>query len=181
MSQIQIYKPNASVKGFAASFRYSTDKDCVFAQLIRQSTWNDEQKLGGFKESMTDPTKKTTAALGFTEIGAILDCIERNRPFKTYHDSDKEAKSISFTPWMDKNTPPTHLGFSFAITVKGKNGEPDNAFYIGLTFPEARELREFLVWALHQHFGAYARNQPQQEKYPTAPAPAKAQQPLVKI
>ncbi len=137
-------------------------EDCVFAQFIKQSTWDEARHIGGFKESMEDPTKKVTVKLEFVELGAILDCLDRNRPFKTFHDDGKGGKSITFGPWMDTPTAslddkpasaPVLKGYSFGVTINNKEDSTNpNKFFIGLTLAEGRYIREFLIWAMQQHF-----------------------------
>lgn len=156
-----IYHPTKTVKGFACSFWFS-DRDCsLYATLIKQAGWDEKTQNGTFKGSLKDPNKKVNIKLSWIEASAILDCIERNRPFNTYHDQDDFPKAITFTPWMGKaftdgegnQRPATQNGFSFTITVKNKQDTTQqNAFFIGLTFAEARYIREFLIHALHKHF-----------------------------
>jgi len=157
---IHIYHPNKAVKGFACSFWYSNRNDSLFATLVKQAGWDEKTQNGTFKGSLNDPTKKVNIKLSEVEACAILDCIERNRPFSTFHQSDESPKSISFTPWMNTpiaddegNRPPvTQKGFSFSIVVGNKQDTNKNSFYIGLTFAEARYIREFLIHYLQQSF-----------------------------
>lgn len=158
---LHIYHPNKAVKGFACSFWYSSRDGNLYATLIKQAGWNEETQNGTFKASLNDPTKKINIKLSEVEACGILDCVERNRPFSSYHNFDESPKTISFTPWMitppsDDNGPkpsPIQKGYSFSISVSDKN-EPanKNSFYIGLTFAEARYIREFLICYLHASF-----------------------------
>jgi hypothetical protein len=161
---IHIYHPNKAVKGFACSFWFSDRDNCIFATILKQSGWDDKTQNGTFKASMTDPTKKVNIKLSFIEIGGILDCIERNRPFSQYHDSDASPKQISFSPWMAKAWtdasdvvhPATQSGFSFSVSVIDKQDTTQkNAFYIGLSFAEARYIREFLIYSMHRYFSGF--------------------------
>jgi len=151
---IHIYHPNKSVKGFACSFWYSEKDSTIFATLIKQSGWDEQSQNGTFKDSLNDPTKKVNVKLDYVEAAAILDCVERNRPFKAFHDNEESPKSIAFTPWMQgEGTAATQRGYSFSITVGSKQDSAfKNSFYIGLTFAEARLIREFIVNAMHKHF-----------------------------
>lgn len=158
---LHVYHPSKSVKGFALSFWYSPKNNSVFATLIKQHSWDAEREVGVFKASINDPLKKTTTKLSWVEIGAILDCIERNRPFSTYHDQE-EPKQIKFEPWnFNLNDKLTQKGFSFSVTVKSKTDkEFTNPFYIGLTFAEARYIREFLLYAMKLNFDSFSYNAP---------------------
>lgn len=152
---IHIYHPNKAVKGFATSFWYSERDDTIFATLIKQSGWDDVKQNGIFKGSIDDPNKKVNIKLEYTEISAILDCIDRGRPFTNFHDNDEFKKSISFTPWMGQDNAGVAVqrGFSFSVTVQSKQDSTfKNSFYIGLTYAEARLIREFLIFTLHSHF-----------------------------
>lgn len=157
---IHIYHPNKAVKGFACSFWFSERDRSFYASLIKQSGWDEKSQNGVFKDSLNDPNKKVSIKLSLTEVCAILDCIERNRPFNTYHDNENSPKSIAFTPWMGKPavdddgniSAPTQQGFSFGVTTGGKQGTDKNPFYIGLKYEEARLVREFIIYALHRYF-----------------------------
>jgi hypothetical protein len=166
---IHIYHPNKAVKGFACSFWYSKRNGCLFATLIKQSGWDNENQNGVFKGSLNDPSKKINIKLTEIEACGILDCIERNRPFTNYHNFEEGiSKSISFTPWMSRaekaadgtDIPPVIKGYSFSVTEDNKKDNTKNSFYIGFTFAEARYIREYLIHYLHVTFDAYAANAP---------------------
>lgn len=177
---IHIYHPNKSVKGFACSFWYSTRNDSVFATLIKQSGWNEKTQTGVFKDSLNDPTKRVNIKLSELEVSAILDCIERNRPFSGFHAlDDSVSKTVSFSPWMvqpaadiDADTPakPVQKGFSFTVNITPKDGEK-NGFYIGLTYAEARYIREFLMHCLQKKFNkTFVREETSEAEPVTPPA-----------
>lgn len=150
---IHIYHPNKAVKGFACSFWYSEKDDTLFATLIKQAGWDEKTQNGLFKESLNDPTKKVNIKLDYVEAAAILDCVERNRPFKTFHDNEESPKTIQFVPWMSQDATPVIKGYSFSVTVGSKQDSAfKNSFYIGLTFAEGRLIREFLINSIHKHF-----------------------------
>jgi hypothetical protein len=157
---LHIYHPNKSVKGFAASFWYLDKEDSVFATLIKQAGWDNATSTGTFKDSLQDPNKKVNIKLSFTEVAAILDCVERNRPFSNYHDFDEKPKTIKFEPWFTTGENPVQRGYSFSIVVGDKQDSTvKNPFYIGLTFAEAREIREFLIHIFHMHFRKLEKSQ----------------------
>jgi hypothetical protein len=153
---IQLYHPNKNNTGFACSFSQSDKDNTIFATLLKQSGWNSQLGVGTFKESKNDPKKNVNIKLESVEVAAILDCIDRGRAFTTMHDGEKQKKSIQFSPWMNKvaeGEKPTQRGYSFSITVTDKDDSTTkNSFYIGLTFPEARLVREFLIFALGKTF-----------------------------
>lgn len=183
---LHIYHPNKAVKGFACSFWRSSRDNSLFATLVKQAGWDSNTQTGTFKGSMEDPTKHVNVKLSEIEACAILDCIERNRPFTTFHQSDDAPKSITFVPWMsqpvgedDGDKPPqVQQGFSFAISVKHPTDPTNkNSFYIGLTYPEARWIREFLIDYLHQGFHKRSRKDTpaQQESQPIVNTPTPEQ------
>ena len=154
---IHIYHPNKNNTGFACAFSQSDKDGTIFASILKQSGWDSEKSTGSFKDSKNDPTKNVNIKLGQVEVAAILDCIERNRPFSTVHDTDKSLKTIKFEPWMNKpmnaTDKPTQRGYSFSITSADKqDSTTKNSLYIGITFPEGRLIREFLVFALQSQF-----------------------------
>lgn len=148
---IHIYHPNRKSTGFAASFWYSDRDDTIFATLLKQSGWDDARQNGVFKDSMNDPLKRVNIKISYTEIAAIVDCIERGRPLSAFHDADEFPKQIKFEPWLDADS--KQKGYSFSVTVQNKQDSTfKNPFYIGLTFAEGRLIREFLIYSLHRHF-----------------------------
>jgi lysyl-tRNA synthetase class I len=176
---LHIYHPSPSVKGFAASFWYSDRDDAVFATLIKQSGWDSNTQNGTFKESLKDPNKHINIKFNFTEVAAILDCIDRNRPFTTVHDSEKSSKSINFVPYIPKSKNPeeksVQSGFSFSITVTDKENNSKNSFYIALKYHEAREVREFLIFFFFLHFRIMRTAQ---KKYQAGFTPNKEESPI---
>lgn len=159
MSNIHIYHPSKSGKGFACSFWGGKDGSLFFT-LVKQSSWNESTQTGSFKESLGDPTKITNVKMSQIEAAAIIDCIESQRPFSTVHKNDDYTKSITFGPWMfnspalGTNKPPAiHKGYSLAVNITKDSGEK-NAFYIGFSFPEARLLKEYITHHLASIFSS---------------------------
>ena len=157
--QISFYRPNKSNKGYACSFWTSSKDGYLFATIIRQSGWNHETGNGTFKKSVNDPNQFVNVKLTATEAAAIIDCIERNRPLSTVHDTGELFKTITFTPWMTpvpagEKSVSIPKGFSFAVGVsaKGASETSKNSFFIGLTLPEGRLLKEFLLHYIHDSF-----------------------------
>ena len=163
-----IYHPNKNNTGFACSFSQSDKDGTIFASIIKQSGWDAANSIGTFKDSKNDPNKNVNIKLGQVEVAAILDCLDRNRPFSTVHDSDKSMKSIKFEPWMNKlseesikaGEKPVCKGYSFSVTITDKqDSTAKNSFYIGLNFAEGRLIREYLMFALAKSFAADVKPQ----------------------
>ena len=152
---IHIYHPNKAVKGFACSFWYSDRDNSLFATLVKQSGWDENNGKGNgtFKGSMSDPTKHINIKLSEIEACGILDCIDRNRPFSSYHDFGDSPKAISFIPYVSaaikdvdgNETPATQKGYSFTVLCNPKDTTNKNSFYIALNFAEARYVREYIM------------------------------------
>ena len=155
---ISLYHPNKNNTGFACSFSQSSKDNTVFAGLIKQSGWDAEKKIGSFAGSRKDPNKDVSIKLAQVEVAAVLDCLDRNRPFSSVHDGDKQMKSIQFVPWLSKaaeGEKPVQKGYSFSINIVDKqDSTAKNALYIGLTFSEARLIREYLVHCLQKAFSS---------------------------
>jgi hypothetical protein len=154
---LHIYHPSPSNKGFACSFNDAKTNDCIFATILKQAGWDEQAKTGSFKASLEDKEGRVNIKLNDLEISAIIDCLERNRIFKTYHDGDEFPKTIQFSPWMSKpineGDKPEIKGFSFTINISSKlDTSYKNAFYIGFNFAEGRLLKEYLVNTLNSHF-----------------------------
>lgn len=159
---LHFYHPNKGSTGSACSFADSLNNDCVYASILKQSGWDEKSGNGTFKASLEDKLMSVTIKLSDLEVAAILDCIERGRPFSTFHDGDS-AKQIQFTPWFSKPTDEKKAeqrGFSFSIssTITAGENQSKASFYIGLNFAEARLLREYLVNTLNSHFNTVRNN-----------------------
>jgi hypothetical protein len=160
---LALYKPNKNNKGFAASFQYSERDNTVYATILKQCGFSEQTQKGIFKDSKNDPEAHVNIKLSMTEVGGILDCIEKGRDFKKYHENDEKPKSIGFTVWKDAEG--NQKGFSFSVTVTNKqDASYKNSFYIGFTFEEARTLREALVYSLHRQFEAVISRQSQSQQ-----------------
>ena len=166
---ISLFHPNKSNTGSACSFSQNTKDGTIFAAIIKQDTWDDSKHVGGFVGSRGNSDKHINIKFSPTEVGAILDAIDRFRLFSTVHVDDKSNKSINFGLWLTKLDPTKPdekqqaKGYSFSITLTDKEDSTKKiSFYIGLTFAEARLIREFLAFSLQRSF------QINQENYETS-------------
>lgn len=167
---IHFYHPNRANKGFASSFYRDPRNDTVFATIIKQSGWDNEKQNGIFRDNKDNPEGRANIKLDYVEVAGILDCIERGRDFKNFHESNETPKNISFTVWKGQDGNPK--GYSFSILVTNKQDPAyKNSFYIGFTYAEARLIREFFIYALHAHFQHRVTNS---RKAYTPPAPVEA-------
>ena len=138
---IQFYKPNPKVTGTACSFWINRDGS-VMASMIKQDSWNSDRKIGSFAKNKNNPAKRVITKLGRQEVAGIIDCLETNREFSTYHSSAKEVLQMKFCPYMRNGE---QIGYSFAINKQDKeDSTAKTGFIIGFTFPEGRLLRHDL-------------------------------------
>ena len=100
---IQFYKPNPRTTGSACSFWMNPD-GTIMSSLIKQHSWDDKRKTGSFQKNKENPKGRVIVKLGEPEVGGMMDAIESNREFSTYHSSQNQVLQIKFSPYMDKKT-----------------------------------------------------------------------------
>jgi len=120
------------------------------ASLIKQASWNDKAKKGSFAKNKDNPSKRVIIKLNPAEVGGLIDSIESNREFSNYHTSQNQTLQIKFTPYMRSGD---QVGYSFSVYRQDKQDSTNKTSYvIGFTFPEARYLKEFLIYVLRKIF-----------------------------
>ena len=150
---IHFYKPNAKVTGTATSFWYNTKERSFFSSMIKQASWDSSKRQGSFVKNKNNKEKKVTVKFSASEIGGILDCIENNREFSTYHSSKNQITKIKFGKYEREGK---QIGFSYGVNKENKEDSTDKAsFIIGFTFGEARLLKQYLLKALDDSFVFY--------------------------
>ena len=93
---IHFYKPNAKVTGTACSFWYNTNEKTFFSSMIKQASWDSSKRQGSFVKNKKVPDKNVIVKFSAAEVGGILDSIEANREFSTYHSSKNKITKIKF-------------------------------------------------------------------------------------
>jgi hypothetical protein len=142
---IQFYKPNAKVTGTACSFWSNFDGN-VMVSLIKQAAPPGKSP---FAKNKDNPQKRVIAKLNPTEIGGIIDTIETSREWSNFHNSDNQQLQLKFSTYEAGGK----KGFSLSIYRQDKADSTNKvSFAIGFTFPEARYLKEFLIYALRKCF-----------------------------
>jgi|7_EtaG_2_1085326.scaffolds.fasta_scaffold06608_3 hypothetical protein len=150
MARIQFYKPNPKGTGSACSFWSSVKDGSLFGSFIKQSSWNDKTKTGSFKANKENPAASTQFKFNRNEVAAILDCIESDREFSAYHSTPKQITRFKFTPYSNAKG---RVGFSYSVNKEDKEDSTNKAgFIIGLTFAEARHLKEYFIYTLASMF-----------------------------
>jgi len=182
---VQFYKPNPRNSGSACSF-YKTRDGAIMFSIIKQASWDDSKKTGSFQKNKTDPKGNVKVKLSLAEVAGILETVDKDAEFKEYHNSQNQSIQIRFAPYVDKNTN-ERKGFSLSVNKTGKDSQEKLSFIIGLTFKEARLLREYMVYIIHDLFANPIKQNPEPEssgeEAPAetsapipAPAPKQAQQ-----
>jgi hypothetical protein len=182
---VQFYKPNPRNSGSACSF-YKTRDGAIMFSIIKQASWDESRKTGSFQKNKTDPKGNVKVKLSLAEAAGILETVDKDVEFKEYHNSQNQSIQIRFAPYIDKNTN-ERKGFSLSVNKTGKDSQEKLSFIIGLTFKEARLLREYMVYIIHDLFANPIKQNPEPEssgeEAPVetsapipAPAPKQAQQ-----
>ena len=149
---IQFYKPNPKVTGSACSFWHSTEEKCVFASMIKQDSWDASRKTGSFSKNKGDAKNIVIIKFSMIEASGLIDAIERNTAYTGYHTSKKQILKFNFSPYVNK-VKNEQVGFSFSINKESKEDSTDkSSFIIGLLFPEARHLKEYLLFSTQRIF-----------------------------
>lgn len=154
---IQFYKPNPKNSGSACSF-YKTRDGAIMFSMIKQSSWDESKKTGSFQKNKNDPKGNVKVKLSLIEASGFLETIEKDSEFKEYHNSQNQSTQIRFVPYVDKNTN-ERKGFSLSVYKQAKDSQDKLSFLIGLTFKEARLLKEYLTYVIRDSFA-----NPQKEK-----------------
>lgn len=154
---IQFYKPNPKNTGCGCSFKVSVKDDCVFVNLIKQSSWDESKKRGSFAGNAQNPKMSASVKLNSTEIGDIISAMRRNVEFSGFHDSPKQVTRIKFSPYNrpSKENPQvsTQVGYSLSISKESKeNAQDKTSFLMGFTFGEAIKLESYFALCLAKIF-----------------------------
>ena len=153
---IHFYKPNAKVTGTACSFWYNTNEKTFFSTMIKQASWDSSKRQGSFVKNKKVPDKNVIVKFSAAEVGGILDSIEANREFSTYHSSKNQITKIKFGKYERDGK---QVGFSYGVNKENKEDSTDKtSFIIGFTFGEARLLKQYLIKALESSFTFYSPN-----------------------
>jgi len=157
---ISFYKPTPKVTGTAMSFYLNKRDNSFFSNMIKQDSWDSGRKIGSFQKNKKVEGKNVNIKFSQTEIASIVDAVDRNVEITGYHGSNQVVR-FSFGPYVPKRKTEEgewvqgteQKGFSFRVTRESKEDSTNKQSYvIGLTFPEAKLLREHLVYLLSESF-----------------------------
>ena len=150
---IQFYKPNAKNTGAACSFWFNPEHECFYTNIIQQASWNAKARTGSFKANLENPTKFIKIKLNINEIGGILDCLDRGREWKCYHNypQAEHITKASFKRYNDKDGVPA--GYSLSALKEPKDDpSKKTSIMCPFNFGEARALRECLIFMMNSLF-----------------------------
>lgn len=142
---IQFYKPTQKVTGSACSFSFNSKDECLYIQLVKQVGYDPAKRLGSFNGG-----EKVNLKFSMTEIGGMIDALERNVPFSAFHSSEART-GINFDPYIDKVS---NLQKGFSLRINQTSGDNKISFALGFTFPEMVQIREYLKFVLEHCFSA---------------------------
>ena len=154
---LQFYKPNSKNTGCGCSFKYSAKDDCIFVNMIKQASWDDQTKRGSFAGNAQNPKASCSVKLSLTEAADIISAVRRNGEVSAFHDSAKQVTRIKFSPYVrptkDDPSKTAQVGYSFSVSKESKeNAQDKTSFLIGFTFGEGVRLESFFCYALAKSF-----------------------------
>lgn len=148
---MQLFKPNAKGQGHAVGISFNSKDGKIFFKFIKQTGWDEKTKRGKFQGG-----QMFNITFNATEVGGILNCIERGSTDKLFHSSGKGDTSIEWAPLVNKATNVKN-GVTVSVNPRGqevKEGEKPLQFGFWFNNAEARLLKEYLQFALDHIFTA---------------------------
>lgn len=159
------YKPNPKKSGTACNWTFNSKTGAgkaVFLEIIKQTSWDDKNKTGGFKNG-----DKINIKFGYEkEVGAFLRVLSDTDPVKLngkvnpnpnqnakfYHTSEAGTKTINFT----KSVWNGNVLYGLSVTDAPKDGEK-STYRVSFDADEAYTLKRWFEFALERIFtGIYA-------------------------
>jgi hypothetical protein len=179
---IQFYKPNPKNTGTGCSFNFAAKDDCIYINLIKQSSWDESKKRGSFSGNAQNPKMSASVKISSTEVGDIISAMRRNSEFNGFHDSPKQVTRIKFSPYnrpsKDNPTQISQVGFSLSVSKESKeNAQDKTSFLIGFTFGEAIKLESYFALTLARIFDKAIREVDNKSAAAPQAAPQKKEEP----
>ena len=178
---LNFYKPNAANSGHLLGLKFNSKEGSLYAQFVKQTKWDAAAHKGCFQGGA-----KFNIKVNATEIGAILNIIERGKTEKLFHQSPKGNTSIEIKPFTKKaaeGETPVKNGFTISVNPRANDGEEKpQTFGFWFNESEARLLKEYLQYALRHFFDAlYSFDKAERAEYlknqkgdaPTVKAPSR--------
>ncbi len=142
----QFYKANKSIKGCGCSLSLNSKDASVFIGLIKQTSYDEARHLGSFASG-----DKISIKCNLTEIGSLLDALNRNIVYSTVHKSNDGMTSIKFEPYVvGEGEEKQQRGYG--LYIYRKTGDKELKFLMPFNFAEAEILKEYFSFCIRQIF-----------------------------
>lgn len=142
---IRYYKGKPDNKGCACTFWLNTEHNTFWASLLKQHSWDAKKKIGHFKASNDDQSKKAVVKFSEFEICKFIDSIKNDTTFDGYHGSQAQIIKFKFEPYKaDK-----FQGFILRVQKEDKEDSTNKVnFSMGFSTAEALRLAIYFENAL---------------------------------
>ena len=142
---LKIYSPNAKVTGGVLDVSFNSKDGAAFFRATKQTGWDDEKKLGSFKEGQSIGMKFSQ-----DELGSFVYAIRNKQKISLYHRFDDSVTTINFSYYLieAKGTAPAREGFGLSI----KSG--DFECKIGLSMGVAEKFAQYIEFMFFHIFSA---------------------------
>lgn len=157
---LQFYKPNSFNSGSACSFSINSKGGSVYVEIVKQISWDKTTETGVFFDrEKKEKGENVSVQLDRDELGDLIYAIQRNKPFKAFHESEKQTTRINFEQYAKWNKEKRvyegePIGWGLSIGRKSKEKNEESQFKIPFTFGESIVLLEYFRFALEKIFSA---------------------------
>ena len=157
---LTFFKAQATGKGSLGSIRFTSKDQSFFVEIVKQTSWNPEKKIGSFIGGAKICTK-----LSMNEVGGMLLAVKNKSDYKTIHKTNERTLQIGFTPYHVDNKETgekqVYKGFGLSLFVN-----KDESYRIGFSPGELEILTRYLGFGLDHCFSAiYAEDKRKSEEY----------------
>ena len=147
---LQFYKPNAKVTGCSCTFSFNLETKNLFASLMRQHSWDSNKRRGSFKGNKDNQAAQARTKFSMAEASGIVDAIETNRSFSSYHSFNNDITKVRFEPYKREDK---QVGYTLTVNKEQKDDSTNKRnFLIGFNFHEARLLKQYILDGLSNCF-----------------------------
>lgn len=154
---LQFYKPNTANTGTACGVSFNSKDGAIYISFIKQTKPKTNDSPGSFKGG-----KQLVTKFSVGETGALIDTIEKGRPFDGYHaiPGSTQNTKISFKPYFVGEDKKTLKGIGLSVIKSDKEDSTFKENYsVGFSLGEAVALREYLRFALgHIYAAIYSKD-----------------------
>ena len=153
------YKSNKAVTGMLTNVSFDSKGQNIFVNLVRQKSWDDGKRVGGFAGG-----ERLNVKFSAAEASGMIRALTRSEKFDFYH-SFKDNKTFGSITYAEKEVGEGEkktLRRGFYLNVK--NGDKDGK--TSLTLDEGLDLADFLTFAKqHMNAALYAAEKQRVKEY----------------